>query len=92
MKTNETHRTGRRMRAACRMLAARGDTVPSMLDIAEPLGTENHPSRRYGYATIARCLAAGLMTLDPEHSMCSTHGRGALCLTAAGRDLIAVSA
>ena len=57
--------------------------APSMLEIAHRVGPNG--SLCYGYRTVHRCLAAGLVTLDPRHPDASKRGKGAVVLTDAGR-------
>ena len=79
---NTTRRTGPSMALACRVLAQNGGVLPSQMALAEEIGP--HGSLKYGYATIKRALAAGLVRVDPDHPERGAHSDGAVVLTERG--------
>jgi hypothetical protein len=81
-----TTRIGPRMRDAVQIVADCGGVVGCMLYVAERVGP--HGSRLYGYQTVHRAIAAGLLGLEPEHPRASRYGAGAVVITADGRDAL----
>lgn len=81
MATNK--RIGPAMAATCRILRHYFDGVAeSRMELARHVGP--HGSLKYGYATIDRCLTAGLVRIDPDHPKRARRSSGAVVLTDAG--------
>ena len=80
--SQKTTRTGPAMAHACRVLRDQDGVMPSKMTLAAEIGP--HGSLKYGYATIERCLKAGLVRVEPNHPQRGTHSGGAVVLTEKG--------
>lgn len=76
---------GPRMKQALRILAGEpGGAIRAAYPLAKAIGP--HGSTQFGYATVQRLVAAGLVRVDPHHPDASPTGNGAIILTPLGWD------
>jgi|APHM01.1.fsa_nt_gi hypothetical protein len=78
--TEEGEQVGPKMHRCVRAVAS--GPYPSMNQLAKTVGPNG--SQQYGYKIVHRCKRKGLLELDDEHPVATTHGRGAVVITEKG--------